>query len=571
MKQLIFIFILFLHFTLFAQSPELIFHSGFEPNTSTIDESSGSVDIIGIDASVSAPNDWENDLEDHPNIGTFKVQYQGGDSTMRLAEIAQDPLNASNNTLWFWIKEPNVGDIKGRVQANLYESDAGIKKLFYSARLYLPADFNVVKNAPFDFDWLTLAEFWNNANWTGEDNIFRMKIDLKKVAESPDSLRVRAAAQAYNTQNNNWSDDVWEYTNPDFLVPVQKWMTFKMYFIEGDACNGRFILTITPDGEEETVVHDITNFTHHPSDPDPDGLKHFNPMKLYTSDDVIDYVTGAGGLLNVHWDDFEIWKDSTLVTEDNCLQGGITFETQEQIDNFASEYSSCKKINGDLIIQSNGSNITNLDGLSQLTSINGLLKIQSNPDLISLNGLENLDFRCISALEIIDNTSLAICDEINICNYLEEGGAATITNNATGCNTISELLEQCMYTDNDEDGFDSSVDCNDEDPDINPDAVEIPNNGIDEDCDGMDLVTSIDEAVESDVLIFPNPTKADVTVEMHNSENTHLKIYDYTGRLLIEQSFRDNTNINLSSFSKGVYIMMIKTEDSIYMKKLSKF
>ena len=43
------------------------------------------------------------------------------------------------------------------------------------------------------------------------------------------------------------------------------------------------------------------------------------------------------------------------------------------------------------------------------------------------------------------------------------------------------------------DGFNSDVDCNDMDASINPDAEEIPNNNIDENCDGETLILDVDQ------------------------------------------------------------------------------
>lgn len=44
--------------------------------------------------------------------------------------------------------------------------------------------------------------------------------------------------------------------------------------------------------------------------------------------------------------------------------------------------------------------------------------------------------------------------------------------------------------DRDRDGYPSTVDCNDRNASIYPGAHEIPNDGIDQDCNGVDLVTT---------------------------------------------------------------------------------
>jgi hypothetical protein len=74
-----------------------------------------------------------------------------------------------------------------------------------------------------------------------------------------------------------------------------------------------------------------------------------------------------------------------------CLPDGITFSSQEQIDNFPLDYPGCNNIIGFVEIHDEGSDvITNLDSLAVLHSITGNFEIVVNPHLLNIKGLKNL-------------------------------------------------------------------------------------------------------------------------------------------------------------------------------------
>ncbi|MCD4729981.1 MAG: hypothetical protein K8R74_05245, partial [Bacteroidales bacterium] len=87
-----------------------------------------------------------------------------------------------------------------------------------------------------------------------------------------------------------------------------------------------------------------------------------------------------------------IFIDSLLMSpgiySTSCLPEGITFTTQEEIDNFQVNHPYCTEIEGDLIIS--GADIINLNGLNVMTSVGGDLNILDNYALTNLTGLENL-------------------------------------------------------------------------------------------------------------------------------------------------------------------------------------
>jgi len=177
-----------------------------------------------------------------------------------------------------------------------------------------------------------------------------------------------------------------------------------------------------------------------------------------------------------------------------CLPEGITFTTQEDIDNFQTNYPGCTEIEGDVVIS--GNDISNLDslmalisiggnlfignlesgnpilasitGLSNLTSVGDNFVLYNNPSLInlegleslffiggdlwidynssleSLHGLENSDLEIFEDLNISNNSSLSYCHIINICQYIADpSGSISIGNNLYGCDSQGEVEAEC--------------------------------------------------------------------------------------------------------------------------------
>jgi hypothetical protein len=288
---------------------QLIFQSGFQNDT--VVDRNADADIVGADKSLPDRNDWVKDLDNHANIGNFNLQYQGGDASMRYAKIIPEPGNPANNVLHFWLNAPNVEGSKGRIQANIYGNNA-LKEFYQSVRMYLPADFNTVKTYPKKIDWLTIAEFWNNITWSQTTPYgFRITLGIGKPAATESNLFFILDAQDCElfADGSQKYTTLWSETNQQVQLPIGKWFTMDYYYKEGNQQSGRFYLAITPDGESKRVVFDLTKLTHNSKDPSPDGVGDFNPMKLYTSKELINHMRSNNKTLQIYWDDFKLWRD----------------------------------------------------------------------------------------------------------------------------------------------------------------------------------------------------------------------------------------------------------------------
>lgn len=145
------------------------------------------------------------------------------------------------------------------------------------------------------------------------------------------------------------------------------------------------------------------------------------------------------------------------------------------------------------------------------------------------------------------------CDDTN-ANI--NPNAAEIPNN--------DIDEDCdgeaLIIDVDMDGYNSDDDCDDENPGINPNAEEIPNNNIDEDCDGEDLVTSINEFQDISFSTYPNPSNDYIYILSDKYVIYSIQLIDITGRVV--HQLNNTKEIDISSLNDGIYILQFTNLDN---------
>ena len=158
--------------------------------------------------------------------------------------------------------------------------------------------------------------------------------------------------------------------------------------------------------------------------------------------------------------------------------------------------------------------ISSLASLTSLTSV-GTIQITGNTNLTDISALNNINIGNITSLLISVNPMLSTCAVDWVCDYLATSSPnVAISGNATGCESVAAVNTACAA-----------------------------------------LSTSVFDLAS--MSLYPNPTDAIFSIVVPNEVVKQVRIFDVTGKMLLDTQ---QTTINVSSFSSGIYLINIETE-----------
>ncbi|MBT4791183.1 MAG: hypothetical protein HON90_06400 [Halobacteriovoraceae bacterium] len=291
-----------------ANLGDFVFSNGYELNEASHHISKPTSDYMKLLNRLGTPPGYPFS---NPHI--FGISYEDGELTDRNATLVEDPTNPGNMVLKYWLKNATIDagnnrkKIRIQTDVNFIEKQK-VTELYSKQRVYFNKDLSKLVSYPDMNDWwigITIGEFWIGD--FGAADLARISVHLSPVQNY--GLIFSVSVQNMADLGNGVM--IWENYST-YKVPTEEWITIEMGYKMGNDKTGRFIMTAQSKNDPAPVeIINVTNWTYSnkPYVTEPIPLWRWNAQKVYTSDNVMNWIRGTDPknekFIEVLWDDFQ--------------------------------------------------------------------------------------------------------------------------------------------------------------------------------------------------------------------------------------------------------------------------
>ena len=190
---------------------------------------------------------------------------------------------------------------KGRIQLDFV--DVNKTSLFQRYRFYFHPDVALYRQFPKRSNWLNLSAMWMGRAWKGHKYPFKLSLIIFKPNGVGTALYFSAGGGRFAggiIGRGKWKD-VWYKVATNFEVPVGEWIDVEVGYKTGDRKMGRYYMGVKRKNDKAfTTIFDVADWTYHPKSQKPVPIINVNPLKLYSSSHIIDFIRNNGGVGQVY-------------------------------------------------------------------------------------------------------------------------------------------------------------------------------------------------------------------------------------------------------------------------------
>lgn len=164
------------------------------------------------------------------------------------------------------------------------------------------------------------------------------------------------------------------------------------------------------------------------------------------------------------------------------------------------------------------------------------MTIRNNYDLISINGIRNIDPNSIASqdinnedLTLYQNSKLSMCNVLSVCELLKiENKTVDIRENEDGCFDTDEVINSCL--------------------------------------------SSSEDLSDANVRVFPNPFHAQIMVSAEEQIDhvSILNVFGMTVKKIVGGDQVRQINIEVSDLNAGIYFLVVSVDASTSSMKMIK-